>query len=152
MEIQQPTTEDFAFVPIETHKLPKWRLFSMRGLYLLTFIGLAYDNWLTIFNPIEPYDAYSGVAISFWAAYSLLMGIGVRYPIKMIPLLLLQLIYKSAWIIGTYLPAKSAGLLNEDLELFYGIFIKAIILDFIVIPWPYVYKNYIKDFFKFKAL
>ena len=68
----------------------------------------------------------------------------------MIPLLLLQLLYKSAWLIGTYLPAKSAGLLNESLESFFWICVVAIILDLIVIPWPYVFKNYISNFFKFK--
>ena len=150
MEIQQSTIEDTALVPIKAQELPKWRLYIMRALYLLTFLGLAYDNWSTIFYPGEQLDALSGVAISFWAAYSLLMVIGVRYPIKMLPLLLLQLLYKSAWLIGTYLPAKSSGLLTDDIELFAGIFIKAIILDFIVIPWPYVYKNYIKNFFRFK--
>lgn len=129
--------------------LPRWRLYLMKALYLLTFIGLVFDNWSTILFPTEPMDTLSGVAISFWASYSLLMGLGLRYPLKMLPLIFLQLLYKSAWLIGTYFPAKSAGVLNEDLQSFFWVCVTAIILDLIVIPWLYVYQVYVKDFFKF---
>lgn len=122
------------------------KIYLMRGLYLLTFISLAYDNWSTIFFPYEQFGVLSGVAISFWASYSLIMGLGVRYPLKMIPMLLLQLIYKAAWIIGTYMPAKSAGTLNEDLIDFYWICVTAVIIDLIIIPWGYVWRIYVADF------
>lgn len=131
-----------------TRELPAWRLHLMRGLYLLTFVGLVFDSWSVIFYPEQPLDTLSGVAYSFWASYALLMGVGVRFPVKMIPLLFLQLIYKSAWIIGTFIPAKSAGLLNENLESFFWICVAAILLDLIVIPWSYVYSTYVKGFFK----
>lgn len=127
----------------------KIRLYLMRGLYLLTFISLVFDNWSTILFPVEQMDTLSGVAISFWASYSLLMGLGVRFPLRMLPLLLLQLLYKSAWIIGTYLPAKSASLLDESLESFFWICVTAIILDVIVIPWGYFWKYYVKGFVQF---
>ncbi|WP_347925176.1 hypothetical protein [Pontimicrobium sp. SW4] len=129
---------------------PKLQLYLMRAIYLLTFISLAFDNWSTIFFPSEQLDTLSGVAISFWASYSLLMGLGVRYPLKMLPLILLQLLYKFAWIIGVYLPAKSAGLLNSSLEEFFKICLIAVIIDLIIIPWSYTYKIYIANFFNFK--
>lgn len=78
------------------------------------------------------------------------MGLGVRYPVKMVPLLLLQLVYKSAWVIGTYLPAMNNGLLNEDLDSFLWICVTAIVLDLLVIPWPFVFREYFKHFFDFR--
>lgn len=123
----------------------------MRGLYFLTFISLAFDNWSAILFPDKQMDTLSGVAISFWASYSLLMVLGVRFPLKMIPLLLLQLIYKSAWIIGVYLPARRAEILSENIESFFWVCVTAIILDLIVIPWSYVFTNYFKSFFNLKV-
>ncbi|MEP1096329.1 MAG: hypothetical protein ABJG78_14530 [Cyclobacteriaceae bacterium] len=136
--------------PNTAHEVPKIRLYLMRALYLLTFISLTYDNWSTIFFPTEQLDTLSGVAISFWASYGLLMGLGVRYPLKMLPLILLQLFYKAGWLIGTYLPAKSADLLNEDLEAFYWICVTAVIVDTLVIPWGYVWRTYVLDFVNFR--
>lgn len=150
MDLQQNITENPTSSPAKTKELPKWRLYIMRGHYIITFVGLTFDSWSTFFSPDKQMDTLSGVAYSFWASFALLMGIGVRFPIKMIPLLLLQLVYKSMWIIMTYLPAKSAGLLNESLESFFWICVVAIIVDLIVIPWSYVFKNYISNFFKFK--
>lgn len=134
-------------MPENNPALSSLRLYLMRGLYFLTFIGLVFDNWSTILFPTDQMDTLTGVAISFWASYSLLMGIGVRYPIKMLPLLFLQLLYKSAWIIGTYLPAKRAGVVDEDLTSFFWICMTAIVLDLLVIPWAYVFRSYIRGFF-----
>ena len=133
------------------NRVPKWRLYLMRGLFFLNFISLAFDNWSTIFFPKEQLDTLSGVAISFWAGFSLLNLIGVRFPLKMLPVLMLQLLYKSAWLIGVYLPAKSNGLLNDSLRGFFWICIAGVVLNLIIIPWPYVYREYFKHFFIFKA-
>ncbi|WP_430906629.1 hypothetical protein [Maribacter sp. 2-571] len=127
---------------------PKWRLHIMRGLFFLNFISLAFDNWATILFPIEQMDTLTGVSISFWAAFSLLNLLGVRFPLKMIPILLLQLLYKSAWIIGTYLPALKNSALDTSLESFLRVCIAGIVLNLLIIPWGYVYKYYLKGFFK----
>ncbi len=130
---------------------PKWRLHLMRGLFFLNFISLALDNWSTILFPKEQLDTLNGVAISFWAGFSLLNLIGVRFPLKMLPILILQLLYKSAWLIGVYLPAKINGLLNEALEEFFWICVGGVVLNLIIIPWKYVYREYFKNFFRFKV-
>ncbi len=134
----------------ELKKPYNWRLHLMRGLFFLNVISLAYDNWSTILFPKEQMDTLTGVAISFWAGFSLLNFIGIRFPLKMLPILLLQLLYKSAWIIGTYLPAKNSGLLNEGLKEFFWICIGGIVFNVLIIPWGYVYREYIKNFLRFK--
>lgn len=131
--------------------LPKFRLVLMRGLYLLTFVGLAFQAWEYLLFPEEPLDYITGVAFSFWATYATLMGIGVRYPVKMLPLLFLQLAYKATWVLTVYLPMQSKGNVTHEAESFYWICITAVILDIIVIPWGYVFNNYLKPFLKFKT-
>ncbi len=130
--------------------LSKVRLYLMRGLYLLTFIGLTKQAWTEILFPAEPLDYITGVAFSFWASYATLMGLGVIYPVKMLPLILLQLCYKAVWALGVYLPMKSAGLVTESAESFFWICVIAVVLDIIVIPWPYFYRNYLSPFRKKK--
>lgn len=145
----KPTTVASAHVQIR--RPSRFRLTIMRGLYLLTFIGLAFQAWEYLLFPGEQIDYITGVAFSFWATYATLMGLGVRYPIKMLPLLFLQLMYKATWVLAVYLPMKSSGSVTPVAESFYWICITAVILDVLIIPWGYFWKSYARPFLKFKA-
>ena len=70
------------------------RTYALRVLYLLNFVGLGLIAWPRVVSPDKPLGLMDGVAFSFWAALSALMGLGLRYPLQMLPLLLLQLFYK----------------------------------------------------------
>lgn len=125
---------------------PKWRLHLMRALFFLNFISLAFDNWSAVLFPAEQMDVLSGVAISFWAGFALLNLIGVRFPLKMLPILLLQLLYKSAWILGTYRPAHASGNIDEGIQEFFWICVAGITLNLLIIPSRYVYRAFIRNF------
>lgn len=127
---------------------PSWRRYLLRGLFFLNFLALAADNWSTILFPNEQLAVLEGVAVSFWAGFSLLNLIGVRFPLKMLPILLLQFLYKSAWLIGVYLPAKKTGLMNESIEEFFWICVAGVVLNLFIVPWKYVYQTFFKNFFK----
>nr|WP_298998353.1 hypothetical protein [uncultured Allomuricauda sp.] len=126
---------------------PIWRLHLMRALFFLNFISLAFDNWSTILFPTEQLLPLTGVGVSFYASLSLLSLFGIRFPLKFIPLLLVQLIYKSAWLIGVYLPAHKSGLVYENIESWFWPMAIGIVIDLLVIPWKYVYLEYIKNLF-----
>jgi hypothetical protein len=116
------------------------RLYLMRSLYLLNFAGLGLSVWPGLIQHQGAWDPLQAVAVCFWAALSVLMGLGIRYPLKMLPLLLLQLFYKSVWLIAVALPLWSAGR-STDLT---KPFVIGVILELIVIPWPYVLTHYVK--------
>jgi len=65
------------------------RLYVMRVVYLLNFALLGSDVWPAIFRHQGAWDPLKGVAFAFWAALSALSVLGIRYPLKMVPLLLL---------------------------------------------------------------
>jgi len=111
----------------------------MRLLYLLNFVLLGLDVWPGIINHVGAWDPVRGVAFSFWAALSALSGLGLRYPIKMLPLLLLQLFYKAVWLIAVALPMRSA-VRSTDLA---KAMVIGVVLDLIVILWPYVLANFV---------
>jgi len=134
-----------------SRELSTIRLYSMKFLYLLTGIGLGISVWPEMINHGKPWDPLHGVAFSFWAALSTLMLLGVRFPTRMLPLMLLQLFYKLTWLIGVGYPLWSAGHWNPVAsELVKACAIGAV-LDLVVIPWPYVFENYVKAIFKLEA-
>ncbi len=127
----------------------KYRIYLLRGLYFLVLITLGPDALSEIFNAQNPINPIQGIAYSFWAAFALLCGLGVRYPLKMLPLLLLQLFYKSIWLLGVYMPSREGGNLDETAHgLFMACFI-GVVLDLLIIPWKYVYREFLRKLFRF---
>ena len=116
------------------------RLYLMRFVYLGNFVFLGLNVWPALINHVGEWDPVRGAAFSFWAALSLLSGLGLRYPLRMLPLILLQLLYKSIWLIAVALPLSSAGRSTSMTN----IFLAGVVADLIVIPWPYVFENYVK--------
>jgi hypothetical protein len=115
-------------------------LYLMRLLYLLNFVLLGLDVWPEIIGHKGAWDPLHGVAFSFWAALSVLSGLGIRYPLKMLPLLLLQLFYKAVWLLAVALPMWSAirsSALTHAMSI-------GVVVDLIGIPWLYVLANYVK--------
>jgi len=118
-----------------------FRLYLMRLLYLGNFVFLGLNVWPELIKHEGAWDPVKGVAFSFWAALSALSALGIRYPLKMLPLLLMQLVYKSIWLIAVYLPLRSAGV-STDLT---RVMVIGAVVDLIVIPWPYVLRTYVEQ-------
>jgi hypothetical protein len=120
------------------------RLWLLKSFYLLNVVLLGSAVWTEIFTHKGPWEPMPGVAFSFWAAFSLLAILGILHPLKMLPLLLIQFSYKLIWLIIVAYPLWSADCLagspaQELAETNFG----GIIADILIIPWPYVLKNYI---------
>lgn len=115
------------------------RLYLMRLLYLLNFLLLGLDVWPAIINHVGPWDPVKGVALSFWAALSTLSVLGLRYPLKMVPVLLLQFLYKLIWLGAVALPTWSS-VRATDLGRAMSI---GVVVDAVVIPWAYVVRDYV---------
>lgn len=121
------------------------RLYLMRALYLANFLLLGMSVWPGLIDHHgKPWDPMHGIAFSFWAALSALSVLGIRYPLQMLPLMLMQLFYKSVWILAVGLPLRSAGPLDPVAADLWSVCFGGIIVDLIVIPWPYVLGNYVK--------
>ncbi len=121
-----------------------FRLYLMRLLYLLNIVVLGMSVWPGLVNHHGTWDPVHGVAVSFWAALSALSILGIRYPIQMLPLLLMQLFYKSVWVLAVGLPLRAAGPLDPVAADLFSVCAGGIIVDVIVIPWAYVLGNYVK--------
>jgi hypothetical protein len=123
-----------------SNEISTFRLYLMRLLYLLNFVLLGLDVWPAIISHKGVWDPLHGVAFSFWAALSALSGLGLRYPLRMLPLLFLQLFYKAVWLLAVALPIWSVV---RSTDLTHAMLI-GVVVDIVGIPWPYVLANYLK--------
>ncbi len=125
------------------HEVSTFRLYLLRAIYLLIAVGLALTMWPQIINHATPGSLWHGVGCSLLGAISILAFLGIRYPLKMLPVLFFELIWKSIWLIGVALPLWLADKMDAvNLETTQNCLMGIIVP--LVIPWPYVWKHYVK--------
>jgi hypothetical protein len=115
------------------------RLYLLRALYLGNCVMLGSSVWPGIFRHSGWANPLEGAAVAFWGALSLLCMLGVRYPLKMIPLLFVQFTYKWIWVLAVALPRLSTGAPTWYMK---PMLIGALV-EPLLIPWPYVVANYL---------
>jgi hypothetical protein len=119
------------------------RLYLLRAMYLIIVVGLASTIWPQLLNHPASWSLWRGVGCSLLGAISILAAIGIRYPLKMLPVLFFELTWKAIWLIAIALPLWSTNQMNAEILQTAQDCLVAIIIPF-VIPWPYVWANYIK--------
>ncbi len=124
-------------------ELSLFRLYLLRAMYLLIAVGLGSEIWPLMFHH-RPWDVMHGVACSLLAALSAIVVLGVRYPVQMLPLLLFELLWKSIWLLAIALPLWLAHQIDPDTADTVFACLTGVVLVPIVVPWPYVYANYVR--------
>jgi hypothetical protein len=121
-----------------------FRLYVLRAMYGFTFVGLALYRWPGILNP-PPGISHTGTVVgSFLGAMSLLAVLGIRYPVKMLPLLFFELLWKVMWVVGWGLPLWYTQQLAPASQETLISNLVGIVLVPLAIPWGYVFKQYVQ--------
>jgi len=123
-----------------TEDVSVFRLNLLRAMHLQVCVLVGSGVVTQLMNRPAPWDPFTGVAFSFWAALAALSALGLRYPLAMLPLIFIQLFYKTFWLIAVFLPLRAAGR-SSDLAIGFSV---AIVVDVVVIPWAYVVAHYLK--------
>ncbi len=84
------------------------------------------------------------VVRSVLGALSLLALLGIRYPLRMLPLLFFELAWKIIWVIAYGLPLWSTGALDAGTSETLFACVMGLVLVPIAIPWRYVHWHYVK--------
>lgn len=121
------------------------RLFVLRATYLLLAVGLGLQIWPGILHHRLGIEHMHGVVLSLLGTVGLLSLFGLRYPLKMLPLLLFELTWKSIWLIAFGIPLWSAHAFNADTKDTWNTLIVSVILFVAVIPWGYVWRSYLRQ-------
>jgi hypothetical protein len=80
----------------------------MRVGYLVMGLGLAVVKWPLLLHA-SSLPLFEGVVTCLFTALSLLAILGLRYPIRLLPVLLFETVWKLIWLAAVALPAVLAG-------------------------------------------
>jgi len=118
-------------------------LYLLRLLYVLMFFWLGKITWTQILTHQGPWDPINAVAWCVWTAFATLAGIGIIHPVKMLPIVLLEIFYKVMWLILVAYPLWSNGkLAGSPAEGITASFLW-VLLPIVAVPWGYVFTNYV---------
>jgi hypothetical protein len=118
-------------------------LILLRSIYIANIIVAGTVGWMSLFAPSRAARiVFSGttepnipmqIVGSFWLTIALLSGIGLFSPVRFSVVLLVQLIYKSLWLLAIAVPAILADRTDSiptGMAIFFAIWV--IILPFAI--------------------
>lgn len=116
----------------------------LRTFYFLMAAFVATDAWRGILTHEGPWDPVRAVAVCVWAAYPTLGVLGLLHPLRMLPLMLFMVLYKSIWLVAVAFPLWRTGQLwgtpAGDMTAAFA----ALPVAIAAIPWGYVWRTYFR--------
>jgi hypothetical protein len=70
--------------------------------------------------------------------------VGIRYPLKMLPLLFFEFLWKAIWVLVFGLPLLLSGQLDPGTTETLTSTLNGVVLVPLVMPWGYVLEHYVK--------
>lgn len=127
--------------PRRDQELTTRRMNVMRVGYALMGLGLAIVKWPVLVQDVRSLPVMEGVVVCLLTAMSLLAFLGLRYPVRMLPILLFEVVWKVIWLGAVAIPHLIANDLNSAARdvLFSCSFVVVILA---VIPWRYTWQRY----------
>ena len=137
-----PTALHTPAAPATARELSLTRLHLMRAGYLLMGVGLALVKW-PLLPEANALPLFEGVTLCLVTAMSLLAFLGLRYPVKLLPVLLFESAWKLLWLSLVAAPRAIAGELDAaTTETLVNCSLVVVILA--VTPWGYVWCTYVR--------
>ena len=129
--------------PTAPLSLRTWRLNLMRVGYLVMAVGIALNKWpLFAQGTVASLPVFEGVVAAVLGSMSVLFFVGLRYPLAMLPVLVLESMWKIAWLAGVAVPNLMRGDMSDQMStVLFSVFF--IVISLVVTPWDYVWKRYV---------
>ena len=121
--------------------LPTSRVNLMRVGYLVMGLGLIVFEW-PLLPQAATMPAWQGVVVCILIAMSLFALLGLRYPVRMLPILLFESAWKLLWLGAVAVPRLMAGPMDAiTADIFSSVLFVLVILA--VTPWDYAWKRFL---------
>jgi hypothetical protein len=118
-------------------------VFLLRIIYFLMCGLMARTAWSSILSHEGAWEPYRAMAVCVWAAYGTLSLLGLWHPLRMLPVVLFMLFYKSLWLAVVAYPLWRAGTLaGSPAEELTFIYLAAPVFALFV-PWGYVVRHFV---------
>lgn len=121
------------------------RLYVLRATYLLIVVGVGAMIWPLLLDAPETAEHFRGVTWCLLSTVAVLALLGLRYPLKMLPLLFFELLWKVTWLITIGVPLRIGGQLEGAFSDTWFANVMGLIIFSLAVPWGYVVRKYIRD-------
>lgn len=116
----------------------------LRVLYLLMFVGVAIPTIGDLLRHQGPWDHVRAIAFCVWVAYPTLSLLGLINPLRMLPLVVFMLFYKTLWLAVVAYPLWSADqLAGSPAEAMAGVF-SWVWVVYLIVPWGHVFRSWFR--------
>lgn len=123
-------------------EVPLYRLYILRAYYALIAFGTMAVFWPSLVSHSDSWGVENGAQYSLLSALSPLMLVGLRYPLKMLPIIIFEFVWKALWFVFVAGPLWMHGQMTD--QVWSNVFACgiSIVLTPIVVPWGYLWKTY----------
>jgi hypothetical protein len=118
-------------------------IYLLRLLYVLMFFVLGKAVWTHILTHRGLWEPVDAVQWCVWAGFATLAGLGILRPVKMLPIVLLEIFYKLLWLALVAYPLWSTGRLAGSPAEATTVAFLWVILPIVAVPWGYVFATYV---------
>jgi len=120
-----------------------FRLYLLRAMYALLLVGLGLTVWPALIVHPPGWPLMNGVVCSLLGALAVLAAFGLRYPLRMLPLLVFELVWKFLWLVAIALPLWLDGRVDARTWETIRECLLGVILVPIVLPWGYLLRHFV---------
>src|SRR5271154_1338102 len=97
--------------------VPTINIYILRLMFFLMIVFLGKASWTHILTFKGSWNPDDAMAWCIWASYSVLAILGIIRPLKMLPIVILEIFYKVLWLIIVAYPLwKSNQLIGSPVE------------------------------------
>jgi len=124
------------------HELSLFRLYTLRLAYFVMAAGLGTFIWPTVIHHSNELAIRKGAELALLAGLGATAALGLRYPVKMLPILLFEMIWKVIYLVAFAWPLWSAHQVTPAVA--ENIKAVAMVVIFVpLIPWRYAFAQYV---------
>ncbi|MGD0801288.1 MAG: hypothetical protein ABR906_08240 [Terracidiphilus sp.] len=141
--VQEPSATE-GIPPVEAHdsELSLLRIYLLRAFYLFIVVGLGVAIWPVVISHSSDLASHSGIYYAVFAGIGAISVLGIRYPVKMLPVLLFEFLWKTIYLLFFALPLWRAGQITD--AVMNDVYSTGLVVIFWpLVPWGYVIKNYL---------
>lgn len=118
-----------------------FQIYGLRTFYFLMAAFVGTDAWMRLITFTGEWDHVRAVAWCVWAAYPTMGVLGLFKPLKLLPIMIFMVFYKSLWLVFIAYPLWSNGtLIGSPAEGMARIFVWMPVA-IAIIPWGYAWRT-----------
>ena len=137
-----PTLGLFRSDPARHEGVRPIHIHLLRVVYALMLLGMGPTAWSALLRHGATMEPMQAVAFCVWAAYASLSVFGLLHPLRMLPIVVFMIFYKTLWLCVVAWPLWRAGTLaGSPAEELAWLFVAAPALA-LAVPWGYVARRF----------